>query len=1170
MKGFWIRKIMRELASSEEIRELRQAMEELTAMDEVQDAGPPQGENNEIWRAVQLQRREQIRKQAHMMAAKAEASQSMFTELNTLVFEGNVDAVRGHLDGGEPMPHDSLALACCTGHAPVVQLLLERGASVNSTAMQIPAANFAAMSGHVAVLALLLDHHADCTVASAADGTSALVQAARAGHIAALELLLRRCPVSEALPHQRDLALLCACEQGKLDCASMLLTSGANASARIAEQMDTPILVLACQNGQLECAALLLEHDADLDAACIGGTSLVVACQQGHTNLVHMLLAKGAAVDRTRTDGLNGLIVASATGHLECLQLCSAYGALRTSPRVAQGEPGGYWEAIAVAEHHSHPHVSSWLQKTAGWSPLHHLEQMDCQRAESLLRSGACVHVPANAGDADKGVYVTPFMRALEVSAPSSARTRRAAPAATYETAQVLIDAGKPWSCATHRLAPAPKRKLARDLLRLGYQIARCVLDEHARQAFLDAWRGALMPVALSSVLCEGVLVHLSLATDSDRDHRALDGCIGVIEAGDIGGVGERLVSVIGRADGVHLDRRSSRGGPVAGGNWGAQPTGWRSHLGVAIRVEFMRPVEVATDGTIQLTRPAPPDPSGNGANTGKGTGKAAAASEAAEDQPPSGAASVWPGERARDGLVGKHVRLHGLSGRPDLNGSHGVVLSWEEARGRYAVALRQGEQRLCVRPQNLELVRRGSGGAAATPSQHLRQRQAERGIMDVDLDEAVRVGERVELPDDTVTYRHKGIVYVTKDGVGLTAYRIEPEQCICKLTPAQVAAATADFESGPNRRNGNPVHAAIGELQIGMFKAQFACRDCLGCQQHRTPTDPVAMFLEHVDFSLPKYRGLFGEGYTRGLLLLMAAGSLLVPVRCATCHGIHKLRRNPNPMDEGSTCTWIRHLLNLNPRANTMPLIDFREIQLAGGCTPLSAAAKAGHFRCCVDLLRFGASRQEALMDLNGPLAGGHVICFLNHLARSERLEGIRQHLCAAYYPEILGMLSHPFEQPDHSSFNHCAYPLKMLAAVMERDESGPRRADNLEAAEVTCRIASYDDDPPETRLRPGGKFAFIWDGMYWRQLLKGPCQGPPACKIGERCIDEATYAQSSGVCYYRAEENGQPQMGMGNDPMHDEFVKSYIRSGCREAGCTLGECKVLGRHSRLPAKAL
>ena len=44
--------------------------------------------------------------------------------------------------------------------------------------------------------------------------------------------------------------------------------------------------------------------------------------------------------------------------------------------------------------------------------------------------------------------------------------------------------------------------------------------------------------------------------------------------------------------------------------------------------------------------------------------------------------------------------------------------------------------------------------------------------------DEAVRLGERVEPPDRTVTRQHNGVVYVTRDGVGLTAYRIEAEQC--------------------------------------------------------------------------------------------------------------------------------------------------------------------------------------------------------------------------------------------------------------------------------------------------------------------------------------------------------------------------------------------------------
>ena len=1167
MRGFWIRSAIKEIYSSPEQLEFNQQLAEIEAATAALDLEPPQGENSDIWRLAQTQRLKNAKDKAMMAVAKLEATHSLFNnKLDADCWEGRVEEVRRQLDGGEPIRGENLALACINGHAPLVQLLLERGASANSSAMKMPALVGAAMGGHVSVLALLLDHRADWYAPSMDGSGCALVQASRGGHTAALELLLARCQASDALPHQLDLALLCACEQGKVECARKVLSAGANANARITESSNMPIVCLASQHGQLECVALLLKHDADVNASGIGGMALLLACQQGHSKLAQMLLAEGANVNQARADGINALIVACATGQLECAQLCSAYGAQRNVPRIVQGDPEGFWDALDTARRYGHSRIATWLQQTAGWSALHHVEQLDRRRAESLLRSGECVHAPANPRDADHGVYVTPFMRAIELL---SMRRKKKAPAATYEAAEVLVAAGRLWSCATHRLAPSPKRRRAFDLLRLGYQIARHSVREEQARAFLDVWRGALMPIALTSMLCEGTLVHLNLATDPDRDHRPLDGCIGEIEPAITGVAGERAVSVIGRTDGPHLDRRPARGGRITGGEWGPQSSSQRSRLCVCIHEDFMAPVDVAQDGVIRPCLLTPPAATGT-TYKGKGKGKAAAA----DDRSPPSAAGAWPSERARDSLVGKHVRLHGLSGRPELNGSHGVVQSWEADRGRYAVVITQGAPVLCLKPENLELLVTGSAGTSggaggARATQHLRQRQAERGISDADLEEAVRVGERTELPDDTVHYKHKGVVFVTKDGMGLTAYRVEPEQCICNLTPAQVANARMDFESASIRRGGNPVHAAIAELQIGMMKAQFACQDCLGCRLHRTPTDPVAMFLERIDFSLPKYRGLFGEGYMRGLLLLMAAGSLLVPVRCDTCHGIHKLRRHPNPIDEGSTCTWIRHLLDLNPRANTMPLVDYREVQLAGGCTPLSAAAKAGHFRCCVDLLRYGASREDALMDLNGPLAGGHVICFLNQRARMDLSERIRQQLCVAYYPEILQMLSAPYRQPDYTTINQCAKLLKINAAAIEQDEGGPKRADSLEGAEVTMRMMSYDDDPPSMRLKPGGKFGVIWDGFYWRLLLKGPCSGPPACAVGERCFECATYAQSTGICYLRNESDGRPYCGMGADPMHNEGVKTFIRSECRKAGCNAGECQVLGRHNRLPPRA-
>ena len=1133
------------LPSMFDMLEIKQLADELEAAAEMLKAEPPPGQNAEVWRANALANYNMKKKAAVEHAAILQDEPCM-DALGKACLEGNLDAVLRHLDAGREPAGESLALACVQGHIPVVRLLLERGASVHSTAYSMPALTCAVLCESTALVALLIDHHADCT-AIAADGSSALTGAASSGRTAFVALMLGRLSTSQATAHVLNTTLLSACQKGQTACALLLLEAGAQPSIEIADSSGMTFLCSTCLHGHVDCAMLLLDHGADVNAGGATGGPLACASQHagqtGNTQLVRALLARGARLNSARADGISGLLIACATGSLECVQLLSSHGARRLMPRIAEGLSDGEWEAVECAEEHGHPDIATWLRQTADWSPLHHIEQLDDQRVEALTRSGGCVHAPVALAKSD--VYVTPFTRALKLL--SSPRNQ---PVPVRKAAALIVTAGSSWSCAAHRLMPEPKRLCAMQLLRLGYQITRSRMEHDAceqndERAFIDVWCGALMPIVLDAELCTGTLVHLSLKTDDDLDHRLLDGCVGIIRGNSSAGTNERLVAILGCIkDGVHLDQTLSR-----------NPTDPTMQRGVSIRLEFMTPAEVAADGTIQ-----PPQASLKPSARRK------------ERKLPSAAESQWPSEQARDDLVGEHVRVHGLTGRPELNGSQGLVRSWDAERGRYAVALERCTQPILLRPGNLELARGsgGGGGSSAAPSasQHLRQRQAERGISRPALEEAIREGERVEHPDGTVRYQHKSVVYVTKGGVGLTAYRLEPEQCICKLTSAQVSDAKASFERGPNRRMGS-VSAAIGEIQMGMMQAQSACPDCLQCKQHRTSTDPAAMHLETLDLSLPKFRGVLGEGYVRGLLLLMAAGSQLVPVRCTTCHGVHRLRRHPNSMDEGAACTWIRHLLNLNPRTNSMPLLEFREVQLAGGCTPLSAAAKAGHFRCCADLLRFGADRFESLMDLNGPLAGGHVICYLNRLARMERYEKTRQHLCAAYYPEIIAMLSRPWDDPVYSEFNGCVKFLKMMAASYEtEDEKGDslHRADDLTGVELACTFQLGGENVPGLpELKPGGKFGFMWDGFYWRQLLRGPCAGPPRCTLGERCIEAATYAASSGACYFR-DADGRPSSGMGNDPMNNSSVKGFIRHECGRAGCNAGECQRLGRHGRVP----
>jgi hypothetical protein len=77
--------------------------------------------------------------------------------------------------------------------------------------------------------------------------------------------------------------------------------------------------------------------------------------------------------------------------------------------------------------------------------------------------------------------------------------------------------------------------------------------------------------------------------------------------------------------------------------------------------------------------------------------------------------------------------------------------------------------------------------------------------------------------------------------------------------------------------------------------------------------------------------------------------------------------------MDESNAITWLRYLLDIaDLKRNalleqqkkvaefldrtTIRPVDFRCFDLAGGCTPLSAGAKTGHYRCALHLLRPGA----------------------------------------------------------------------------------------------------------------------------------------------------------------------------------------------------------------------
>ncbi len=98
-----------------------------------------------------------------------------------------VDWPKTHIDQRNAADETPLMMAALKGQLGLVQRLIERGADVNKPGWA--PLHYAATSGHLAVMALLLEHHAFID-AESPNGTTPLMMAAQYGTPQAVRLLL--------------------------------------------------------------------------------------------------------------------------------------------------------------------------------------------------------------------------------------------------------------------------------------------------------------------------------------------------------------------------------------------------------------------------------------------------------------------------------------------------------------------------------------------------------------------------------------------------------------------------------------------------------------------------------------------------------------------------------------------------------------------------------------------------------------------------------------------------------------------------------------------------------------------------------------------------------------------------------------------------------------------
>jgi ankyrin repeat protein len=118
-------------------------------------------------------------------------------------------------------------------------------------------------------------------------------------------------------------ALMLACRHGAVNCALLLLSSGANANLRMnADGSGGTALYICAQMGHKQILEFLIRFHANLNAPILtGATPCFIAAKKGHLDCLEMLVDAGADVNACTRSGGGPLHMAAYHGNMEELSL---------------------------------------------------------------------------------------------------------------------------------------------------------------------------------------------------------------------------------------------------------------------------------------------------------------------------------------------------------------------------------------------------------------------------------------------------------------------------------------------------------------------------------------------------------------------------------------------------------------------------------------------------------------------------------------------------------------------------------------------------------------------------------------------------------------------------------------------------------------------------------
>ena len=267
------------------------------------------------------------------------------------VAEGNEPMIRLLVEAGADINSNEgremvLATASCVNNEPMVKLILDRGANVglNERLNMTQSLSLAASDGFEGVVKRLLKAGADANCTSAFTSSSPLQEASKNNHQSVVTLLLDA--GANVNHHQNDgtTALLSAVENGHVKIVQQLLDAGAELQTSLSrERAYRYPIQMASMLDHGSIVVLLLKAGADANANPSDGESaLYLAAQRGFDFVVKQLLEAGADPDLKYIDTLcqTPLQIASFNKHEDVVKLLLEGG--------ANVNAAGAWNASAL------------------------------------------------------------------------------------------------------------------------------------------------------------------------------------------------------------------------------------------------------------------------------------------------------------------------------------------------------------------------------------------------------------------------------------------------------------------------------------------------------------------------------------------------------------------------------------------------------------------------------------------------------------------------------------------------------------------------------------------------------------------------------------------------------------------------------------------------------